>query len=303
MGRATRRSHGPIVGALALVLGPLLIVLLTASGVPAATPSRHPSPVRADDVEPVPYQRGGEAHAGGPDTVAVICDSITRDSSVWIEQALAGPWWVNVRGVAGSMFPDHEDWFASVAASAPRAVVVNLGTNDLLCHVGNTVGPPFCRDPYYVLADTEAIVRGFAADLGPDVCVVGVTLWMWSPGQNDVNDLWERLQTEGAIDGLADWESVVASDAARYVRDWAGHPTPAGQGALAQLIRQRVDTVCTLEAPVDLRAHGGDGHGCSTGSRPSTMAAPRSRPTGSTGTGRSCTRLTVRSPSSSIPTW
>ena len=160
--------------------------------------------------------------------VGFLGDSITFQATTALEQQVSDAWRVDVRATPGATIADMAAQAARMGAERPQAVIVNLGTNDVV------QGLP----PEKSASDLELVLD----QLGDPTCVVLVTVH-------------ENIVTEG--DGLLT-DRVRATNAAlaevadrRGVRvvDWTAHLAAAG--AVAGTPDLLIDTVHLSPAGID----------------------------------------------------
>lgn len=171
--------------------------------------------------------------------VAVVGDSITVLSANQIDDALARQH-PTIDARMGATVGDMLPYADPLAASRPRQVVINLGTNDAL-H-GTPVGQ--------TSEDLARMIALFPAAECIHVVKVNTHMHPEDGGviaqrARAVNDQIDRLvATDGRIDTI-DWDSIVA----RSIDETGGsplispdtvHPTPNGSAVLAQAIGSAV---------------------------------------------------------------
>ena len=179
---------------------------------------------------------------GRPRTLVVVGDSITASAAeeLTVASRRAG-WSSDVDATPGAMTPDMQGAAERLAATAPRAAVVHLGTNDSLCAHQNRVDPEPCRLSSYTDADRDeelATMAGRLRDAG--ACVIGVVPYV----DAGVTDALHRLERDGTIQAVADWSAQAVAHHDRYLVDEIGHLSDAGQQAYARFVLDAVERTC-----------------------------------------------------------
>jgi hypothetical protein len=232
------------------VLGP---ATSTAEGMPTTAVARPPGTPRrllwAAAVAVAAVTLAGcqpASYVGRPDAprVAVVGDSLVWAAQPQITTNLpARRWAVLADGVPGATAGDRVAVAGGYAAGRPRAVVVALGTNDVLAMAeGRQSWEGFRRDVRAMLAATRGVG-----------CVVWVggsdTSGDFGPGHNLAQMGWavnwmlaEELARSGRPPGatlLADW-AAVSRRADYYLGPGDVHHSEAGKAAYTQLIADTV---------------------------------------------------------------
>lgn len=141
----------------------------------------------------------GLAGCGTPRTdVGAVGDSISVQLAPFLEAAAAGDFSLQIAAVSGATIGDMVDDAASVAASRPSVLVVNLGSNDVI------KGVP----PEQSVADMERLLDQFD-DLG---CLVMVTVneYMFSYAEGYLTD--RAVATNAALADVAARRGAVVVD-------------------------------------------------------------------------------------------
>ena len=189
------------------------------------------------------YVSGTDARYGGAETLAVIGDSITVESTGALEDALAKQWYTYVRAHGSFMFRDLQPAAERIGESHPQVVVINLGSNDYGCALRNTWMPNDpCKYSHFAFQDEFNDARAMVASL-PGACVVGTTTWFGTIG-----DLWSNMLATNEIAGVVPWHeyllSLSSAERELLLADAMGHLTPAGTVALAQMTAEVVEEAC-----------------------------------------------------------
>jgi lysophospholipase L1-like esterase len=175
------------------------------------------------------------AYVGTGPTVAILGDSIIAKSRDALRDALQ-QFSIRIASRTGTTIAVFRPVAEDLARTSPDVVVVNLGTNDVWWQL----------PVEQVVADFQAML-----DLFPSACTVGVTVTehgtpVWTPYRPTYNQALAaefNVAVRARVDRVADWETAIASDLARYTGDDRIHPTKRGQRLLAQLIEDAV-TAC-----------------------------------------------------------
>jgi hypothetical protein len=191
---------------------------------------------------PPAYLRGQDVSYGGPGTVAVIGDSITRQAEAALEAALGDHWFLHVEAKPGDMFRELQEAAETIGQTAPQVVVIHLGTNDNGCILENAWPGIECRYPDFGVDDLLSDARAMVASVA-GACILGTSPW-WDTGHR-VDDLWREMVATGELAGVVPWSEYLASlpddERALLLADGMGHLTAAGRVALAELTADVVD--------------------------------------------------------------
>lgn len=233
-----------------------MAVLLVGSVLVVPDPSGAGEP--GSDVEPIVYANSTGTAAGGPGTVAVIGDSLTRQMSTELPSAFGDDWFVHVDGRDSALFRDQQSVAAAIAATAPEAVAINLGTNDTGCVMATLYDPSHCAHVPFTDADAIADQLAMVSLFSPETCIVGVSVYF-----GEVTDSrWYELVQDGVVDGVVEWEPIVSAHP-EYRSDDFGHLTEPAIPVAAATIADGVERVCRPDAAPPPSAYevdvGGDG--------------------------------------------
>lgn len=172
---------------------------------------------------------------------ALVGDSITDQSREAFRRELGDDWRLRVEAVPGLTIAEMQGALEAAVAAGPEAVVVNLGTNDVLAE-----GP---------LAETAAADLAAALDVAAEVpCAYAVTvnehMFQYEDdleGQaRSLNDELRALADERDIE-VIDWSAEVgrqleAGEPGGSLTTDTVHPTdPYGQQVLAALYADALD--------------------------------------------------------------
>jgi hypothetical protein len=183
-----------------------------------------------DSADPPPTTVG----TGPGGSVVVLGDSISDFSRSEIVDAFGGEAQVEVLARVGGTFESSQAAADEVAASDPRVVVVELGTNDV-----------WSRRPLgEVTEEADELLAKF-----PESCVVIVTLNEQAVEARSLAGVLYDNQAATALndelrrraDELVDWSQAANRDRASYLDQGTIHPTPSGRALLAGLMKDAAD--------------------------------------------------------------
>jgi hypothetical protein len=185
----------------------------------------------------------GAAAAPAPaPTVVLVGDSITQSAASELEGAFGRQRFdVKVVAHSGEMFRERQAPAAEAAAARPAVVIINLGTNDVLCAAAGErpAGAQPCRYPDFTLGDMVADADRMLDLFAPGTCLIGV-----NPTTADgIGQHWTTLVAAGRLAGTADWRAETTAHPS-YLADAVGHLTPAGRVAYADFLDQQRVRLC-----------------------------------------------------------
>jgi hypothetical protein len=145
-----------------------------------------------------------------------------------------------------------------------------LGAVELLRQAGPALGDVVVLDLGYNDSSDPAVFRGRIDDAMAALAGVRHVLWLnqhdWGPGRAGMNDELAAAASRYANLEVVDWNAEVSAHPDDVYGD-AIHLTPAGQVAMAALVRRHYDAWVTSLTPT------------TTSSTTTTTSAPRSPPT------------------------
>ncbi len=182
------------------------------------------------------------ALAGDPDPqrVAIVGDSITVSSAPQIKHALEGRYRTDIRARPGQRIDQMLVALHGALAERPNAVVVNLGTNDVL--QGDT--------------HWHSSFDRMIADLADQPCVLITTISTRVTGWDAIPAIAEQINRAIAETAatrarfhILDWNAAVhTGDGTQLLVADHVHPSAAGEARLASLIRSGLDQNCGRDA-------------------------------------------------------
>jgi hypothetical protein len=183
-----------------------------------------------------PHPFAGSLHPG--DTVSVVGDSITVVARPDIDAALESAYHADVHGIWGQRIDEMLPTLAAVLGRHPSAVVVNLGTNDVI--------------QAQTHPDWQTAFGRMIAMLAPEHCVLLTTidtrLDRRNPPPAVAAEIDSAITNETTTHGnfhIVDWNAAVHATNGASLLSWDGiHPSPAGQLALGARIRSALDRDC-----------------------------------------------------------
>jgi lysophospholipase L1-like esterase len=171
-----------------------------------------------------------------PQRVAIVGDSITVSSTPQIKHALEGRYTTDIHARPGQRIDQMLVDLHGALAERPNAVVVNLGTNDVL--QGDT--------------QWHSSFDRMIADLAGQPCVqittisTRVTGWVAVPAiAEQINRAIAETAASRAQFHIVDWNAAVhTGDGTQLLVADHVHPSAAGEARLASLIRSALDRNC-----------------------------------------------------------
>jgi hypothetical protein len=118
-------------------------------------------------------------------------------------------------------------------------VIVNLGTNDVLCAAANASGPAPCRYPAFTLDDMRTDADRLVALFAPGTCVIGVA----PTAAAAMGGHWSAQAAAGHLAGVADWAAETAAHPS-FLADAVGHLSPEGRLAYAAFLDGEQHRLC-----------------------------------------------------------
>jgi lysophospholipase L1-like esterase len=185
----------------------------------------------------VDKDRGGR-RPGSPITVPVVGDSITYTSGSEIGTAFGGRYRPEFHAKIGQRIDQMLPTLRTALEADPYAVVVNLGTNDVLQGQKH----PDWQSGFASMVDALSSSR----------CVVLTTISTTINGSiatPAVASAINRAISEAVSDHrnvhIADWNAAVhGPNGGALLNADRVHPSPAGQAVLARLLRAALDRSC-----------------------------------------------------------
>ncbi len=189
-----------------------------------------------------PTRLVGVSHPGhtDPERVAIVGDSITVLSTSHINDALEGPYTTDIRARSGQRIDQMLVELDDAIAERPNAVVVNLGTNDVL------QGNMHWRTSF------DRMIAALAEQPCAEITTISTRVNGWGAvpaiaGQ--INDALAQAVASHADFHVVDWNAAVHMGSTQLVDSDQVHPSAAGQARLASLIRSALDRDCVGDTP------------------------------------------------------
>lgn len=168
--------------------------------------------------------------------VALVGDSITDGARNELDAALGDAYELEIVGRFGKRTEEVEPEVAALATSTPSAVVINLGTNDVLQRV------PTER--------AAASLDRMVAALGEADCVLVVTInesmtvsgTSFTDGARALNARIEQIADAHDNASVVDWNAAIDDHGGNdELTSDTFHPSAAGRAVLADAYRDAVD--------------------------------------------------------------
>lgn len=169
--------------------------------------------------------------------VTLVGDSITDVSREEFGAALGDAYDVEIVGRFGKRTDEVEPEIEAVAAANPSAVVINLGTNDVLQEVPTE--------------EAAASIDRMVGALDAADCVLIVTInesmevkgTSFTEGAAALNERIEEIADAHPNAGVLDWNEVIDDNGGNGEATWdTYHPSDAGRVALADAYRGAIDS-------------------------------------------------------------
>lgn len=170
--------------------------------------------------------------------VAIVGDSITVASTAQIDNALGGVYTTDIRARSGQRIDQMLGDLGTALTLRPNAVVVDLGTNDVLQGVTHRDWRTGFDRMIAALADQRCVEITTVSTL-----VIG---WSAIPAiAAEINSAIAEAVAAHPQFHVVDWNATVhANDGTDLLLADRVHPSATGSAALASLIRSALDRDC-----------------------------------------------------------